>query len=440
MKKSFTIIMILVMLLGFTSCTIQAPQAEPTPHVTTPPATTTKPRPTALDATPTPEPKEIVLLADHRLEGNLIQNYVSKIMGDVTFTFVKRNEKQYHLTPDELLPRLLANDNSFDVFMVSTSTQYTRSLLNKGYYVDLSVYPQIMKDFDHSYPIIKEACTHNDAIFGIPVRFDSSGHLYQRRPLIYRVDWTMADFTTLDDLYTFHETWEQSDQSRGAIAIYYDIILRQIIFRYIYNHYDYENYSIDLSTPEFEDVLLAAKKLYQSDICHKDYNYIYKEPDKYAVVGLYGREDIPNVDMHATIPQIMGHDDDDRIEMNVLITNPNIEDMDLVLRMYNIISEMQKTTMGAFSKLLRYSDIDYYQSASFNPKQYNAKFKELDQAQLDFAAQYYDRHAIFYAIPGSDQMKEIFHAYLKEEIDMDVAITNAQQILDLMAGETAVVD
>lgn len=440
MKKLLVITLILIMLLGCAHCAIAPPLAEPTPNLTV--LATAKPKDLSTDgvtATPKPKRREIVLLASDRLEGQMIQAHVAELMEGVRFTFVPRKSEDYLLTKEEILPRLLSNDNSFDVFHLSTRSDYAMSLLQRGYYVDLSVYPKIKEYYDHAFPLFQEMGQVNNEIFGIPTKLDTIGHLNQRTPVIDAIGWTLDDLKTLDDLYAFENQWSQSDQEKDAIALYYDIILDQLIFRHIYNQYDYTTYHANIETAAFEEVLIAAKELYASDFIHKDYEYMHPSNVKnYALVGLYAKRGVPSADMHAPFPQVEGHNDYDRLYADFLVTNPYIEDMDLVVEMYALIAEMQKTNIGTSNMIFPYTQAAYYESDTIDPHQLSSSFKEVDENLLGFLDQYYNKHRVYFAIPGSVEIKEIFKAFLDGHIEMEQAIADAQRILDVTAGEMAV--
>jgi len=78
-----------------------------------------------------------------------------------------------------LTNKMLANDTDFDLFFPGSSG--SMSILLAGYFEDLSQYPGIVKNFDEMLPGVKEICTFNGKIYGLPYeRFTLLGLEYSQ--------------------------------------------------------------------------------------------------------------------------------------------------------------------------------------------------------------------------------------------------------------------
>ena len=360
-----------------------------------------------------------------------LSKYLSTVMRahmpNVKFSYLPSQESEYSFEAEEIVPLLLSGDDSFDVYVIPYKAEFALSLLNKGYYVDLSTYPEMKEVFDHMYITLVEGSTFNDEVFGFPLQVYTNGHLKYARPRMERIGWSPEQLKTIDDLLDFDKEWKQSNQRKESVAIYIDSVMDQIIFRYIYNHYDYDRYYVDLDNAEFYDVLISAKRLYESDIIHNDYSYGDVNYVLESAMGPHSR-----YSEYFPMPQVKDQNDKNGMHAYWMAINPNSENIDTVVEMFRTFAELSKLK-DVYVKL--YNDSEYYLNCSLDIPNIQKKVKSLSPEYLERVDKLYQQHQIFFAIPGESQVREIFTTYLDGDLEMKEAIAQAQQIIDIVSRE-----
>ncbi|KAB3525926.1 M56 family metallopeptidase [Alkaliphilus serpentinus] len=349
-------------------------------------------------------------------------------MPDVTFSYLPLQEIEDSFELEEVAPLLLSGDSSFDVYVIPFKSEFAVSLLSKGYYVDLSTYPEMNEVFDHMFPALVEGSTFNDEVFGFPLSVQTYGNLMYPRPDMEKIGWSPERLKTIDDLLDFDKEWGQSNQGKESIAIHRDFVMDQIVFRYIYNHYDYDRYHVDLDNVAFYDVLVSAKRLYESHIIRDDYSY--RHNDGYVLQGVMGP--YSRYSEYFPMPQVKDQNDKNRMRANWFVINPNSENIDTAVEMLRTLAEVYK--LNEVNGDL-YRDAEYYLNCSLDLQNIQSKVKKLPSEYLERVNKLYQQHQIFLPIPGESQLREIFTAYLNGDLEMEEAIAEAQQIIDMVSRE-----
>lgn len=375
-----------------------------------------------------PQEEKVELVMSNRYMSEYFTALMRAHMPDVTFTYLPIQESEDSFELEEIAPLLLSGDSSFDVYVIPYKSELAVSLLNKGYYVDLSTYPEMNEVFDHMFPTLVEGSTFNEEVFGFPLSVWTYGHLMYPRPDMKKISWSPERLKTIDDLLDFDKEWGQSNQGKESVAIHRDFVMDQIIFRYIYNHYDYDGYHVDLDNGEFYDVLISAKRLYESDIIRNDYSY--RSNDAYVLQGVIGP--YSRYSEYFPMPQVKDQNDKNGMRAYWIVINPNSENIDTAIEMLRTLAEVSKLkdVNGEI-----YRDAEYYLSCNLDLPNIQSKVKNLPSEYLERVDKLYQQHQIFLPIPGESQVKEIFTTYLNGDLEMKEAITQAQQIIDIVSRE-----
>jgi len=120
-----------------------------------------------------------------------------------------------------LANKLMARDTDFDLFVIS---QPNMSVVDKGFFRDLSDFEGIAANFDQMLPGIKELFSANGQIFGAPIEIPVSGLSYDPKKLeVYGLakptaGWTLDDY--LQTLTGANDAFANTLESIGEVGFF----------------------------------------------------------------------------------------------------------------------------------------------------------------------------------------------------------------------------
>lgn len=145
--------------------------------------------------------------------------------------------REEYLPADETAQALITGSDAFNLLVVSTLKTDFSSMLEKGYYVDLSGTPEIADYMTRLYPVWARECMVDGHIAAIPMSAMSGVSLeYNKR--IWEEE-ALGDVpTTYEELFDFVERWLDSDLSSqytlfGPVKDTFSILLDRILCDYV---------------------------------------------------------------------------------------------------------------------------------------------------------------------------------------------------------------
>lgn len=138
-----------------------------------------------------------------------------------------------------LAESLITRNDGFDIMFLRGQDGTLRSVLNKGYFVDLSDVEEIRAFVEKLYPLWREEITRGDAIGAMPLKVDGFRRLGYNEEMWAAYD--LGDIPqTYDELFDLLENWMAEDALDGSLLSYHadpfsdllDLLLEQNIARY----------------------------------------------------------------------------------------------------------------------------------------------------------------------------------------------------------------
>lgn len=120
------------------------------------------------------------------------------------------NQLTFPGTFDEIAAQLTVNSDSFDLMIMSSSSDDVTRLRDKGYYRDLSDLPEVAAYVDQLYPMWRDFCCKGDEIWALPVMVSDCTTMLYNATLWEQLELgpLPTDFSSLLD---FVERWCESD-------------------------------------------------------------------------------------------------------------------------------------------------------------------------------------------------------------------------------------
>ena len=139
-----------------------------------------------------------------------------------------------------LAESLISRNDGFDIMFLRGQDSSLHSVLDKGYFVDLSDVEGIRAFTEKLFPLWREEICRGDAIGAMPLKVDGYRRLGYNEEM-----WTAYDLgnipQTYDELFDLLENWMAEDALDGSLLSYHadpfsdllDLLLEQNIARYV---------------------------------------------------------------------------------------------------------------------------------------------------------------------------------------------------------------
>ncbi len=172
------------------------------------------------------------------------------------------NQSVYFENPQALAQAMVSGDNSFDIYSFDISYQDFKSLMEKGYCMDLSSSPVLAAELSKMYPFLQSAVQQDGRFYALPTNMYGYGLSISPKP------WEENGLTgkmpkSFLELIDFMNWWAEE----GSIQ-YPNIHLMQGVWDYgetmfrmaldLYVHqYQAQNMELSFDTPLFRNIMAA---------------------------------------------------------------------------------------------------------------------------------------------------------------------------------------
>jgi hypothetical protein len=350
------------------------------------------------------------------------------------------------IEPDKIITKLLSHSNEFDIYFIGSDQEFAKSIVDKGYYVDLLQNDKLKAYFDKMYPQIKKWSMSGDKVFGFPTSLWPDAHMLMREEQLKKLDYSIDDLKTFADVLEFNNVWRsskyRSEIGKGVYASMNEVF-PYIIKSYLLSHYDYGRMYEEVDTKEFRDLLKGVKDLSKNtefgdwNKFSSEQNYLSTLP--VGIFNLYpiylsqsdGGEMVP-----APVP-LVGSETPGKYSMPVsfYIINPYSDNIDAAMEVMVQIAEMSKH-LGM--RDLLYKDMESYQCDN-KDCQYGDTLTKIynDKKMFSYMENFYDKYEMYFAFPGMEDILVTCSDYMQDNITLDEAIEKIKQNISVVQRENA---
>jgi uncharacterized protein YxeA len=350
------------------------------------------------------------------------------------------------IEPDKIITKLLAHSNEFDIYFIGSDQELAKSIVDKGYYVDLLQNDKLKAYFDKMYPQIKKWSMSGDKTFGFPTSLWPDTHMVMREEQLEKLGYSIDDLKTFDDVLKFNDDWRnskyRSEIGKGVYASMNEVC-PYIIKSYLLSHYDYEKMYEEVDTKEFRDLLKGVKELSKNtelgdwNTFRSEQNYLSALP-----VGIFNLYPIylsqsDNGEMIPAPVPLVGSETPGKYSMPVsfYIINPYSKNIDAAMEVMVQIAEMSKH-LGM--RDLLYKDMESYQCDNKDCS-YGSTLTRIynDKKMFSYMGNFYDKYEMYFAFPGMEDILATCSEYMQDNIQLDEAIERIKQNISVVQRENA---
>lgn len=240
------------------------------------------------------------------LSSSVMSNALDKVIEEFNHIYPQIRVEIQSLSPQEydsnLSKKLMAGDNDFDVFLIRGSSAYNYIRNNTMEYLDK--YDGFIKKFDSMFEGVKELCSYNEKIFGVPINLKNAETVFQINKSLFmrlglevpKTDWTWDDFYSL--------AIKARQKSENGEANYIMKMDKKefwlLCMQWMYDacHTNLIEGHVDYTTEEYISMLNLLKKMYSEDLILDEGRYSSSSNDNILMqftmipVEGYGNEGI----------------------------------------------------------------------------------------------------------------------------------------------------
>jgi len=319
--------------------------------------------------------------------------------------------------------RLMANDDKFDMYYLTSLNEYFMPILQGKYYYDISVNKDISENIQGMSPNVKTMFSYDDEYFGLPIDISTQNSLFWRKHDLDRENINYDEIKSINDLIRVKNIFENSIVT-SDVHIDYNSFFNVYFIYPILLGFDENTYNIDFSKINYENIMDAKKLMIESGVLIDERIEIYK-------CAISPRFTDMTESTYIHFPKVEGVNKNG-VLIDTLAINPSSNNIDKSLEYLHTLQEMYKTNiMVCAIKNILYEDMSTYNNNSLG---LDASML-ITQENLDFFADFYDNHTRIYVIPGYGDLLPIMKKIYNEEIEIIDGVEQMQTIMDLISEE-----
>jgi hypothetical protein len=356
---------------------------------------------------------------------------------------------------DKIIPKLLAHSSEIDIYYVRSDQEFAKSIVDRGYYVDLMKNNKLKAYFDKMYPQIRKWSMSENKAFGFPVLVTPDAHMLINEQALKKLNYSSNSINTFKDLLNFNDTWKKSDFKSQSVKGVYASMKETgpyIIKSYLLSHYDYEKMYEEVDNNEFRDLLKNVKGLYENNGLGDGDAVGFRKNDLYNL-PVYMGFSLPlyiypgpvncNEEMRPFSVPVVGSEIQDKhsITSSFYIINPYSDNIEAAMEVMVKIAEMSKHYSHSNSAIvwdLLYKDMESYNCDNEGCLYGCSLNKGYDNEEVfTNMGNFYDKYEMYFAFPGMSDILTVCSDYIEGNITLEEAIEKIKEKIYTVQRENA---